>query len=476
MRVAVWCYYWLMTISYCTASHDDNFNTFSVFLKSIMDYGQRELSDRMNSLKLLYIATLILLCSACTGGRDTPAPTLNLEETPKAVLDQPPTSQPTQTLLVPPTATPHLSDTFAKTMGGPRRDRGINLLQTNNGDFVIVGSTRSQGAGQEDVYLVRLNPQGEPLWENTYGGTGSDNGWAAMETDDGGFLIVGFTDSFGAGEMDVYLLSTDAEGELLWERTYGGPNSEYGWAMAKTDDGGYVLAGQTNSFGTGQEDGYLIKVNAQGEEIWSQTFGEEQEDRLFSIDQTADSGFILTGTTRSYGARERNLYLVKTDPSGEMDWMQIYGEDRDDVGHSVRLTADDGFIVTGYTKSFGASNYDTWLIKTDRDGNSEWQKFFGGPSDDRTISGEQTSDGGYILTGYTRGFGAVRWDVFLVKTDASGEVVWYKTFGGNADDTGYTVIQSSDNGFILTGETNSFGEGQGDMYIIKVDPGGELIE
>jgi hypothetical protein len=366
--------------------------------------------------------------------------------------------------------------TFIKTQGGSRRDRGINLLQTDDGGYAIVGYTSSGDAHHEDVYLVRLNPHGEVLWSKTYGGEGKDNGWDLLETEEGGFIIVGFTNSSSGGDMDIYLVRTDASGELLWERALGGPQDEYGWSMAPTIDGGYVLGGQSDSFGEGEEDGYLIKVNAQGEEIWSQTYGGPKEDRLFSVDQSADSGFVLTGTTRSFGAGERDLYLIKTSSSGELTWMQVLGEDRDDVGHAVRQTADYGYVVTGYTRSFGAASYDTWLIKTDESGNVEWENFFGGTGDDRTIYGEQTTDGGYILTGYTKSFEALSWDVFLVRADASGEIIWYQTFGGVDEDTGYTVRQTSDKGFILTGETYSFGEGGGDMYIIKVNQEGKIVE
>lgn len=369
--------------------------------------------------------------------------------------------------------------TFLRTFGGKSRDRGINLLQTNDGGYAIVGYTSSLDAQQEDVYLVRTDSQGQLLWSNTYGGEGIDNGWAILETEDGGFLIAGFTNSFGAGEMDIYLLRTDAAGNMLWENTYGGPKSEYGWAMAKTNDGGYVLGGQTNSFGEGREDGYLVKVNAQGEEIWSQTFGGPGEDRLFSVDQGADGGFVLTGTTRGFGegnTGNRDAYLVKTNDSGELVWMQVFGENQDDVGHAVRQTSDGGYLVTGYSKSFGARNYDTWLIKTDEAGNLLWQKFYGESGDDRTIYGEQTADGGYILTGYTKSFESVGWDVFLVRTDSLGDVIWHKTFGGTAEDTGYTVRQTSDGGFVLTGETYSSGAGGGDMVVIKVDHAGEIFE
>ncbi|MDX1435608.1 MAG: hypothetical protein R3335_02275 [Anaerolineales bacterium] len=388
-------------------------------------------------------------------------------------------SSPQAPTATPATRTPEPPDTpeavtFATTFGGERRDRGIHLLQTQDGGYAVVGYSSSPGAASEDVYLVRTDSHGEMIWSRTYGGPGIDNGWDLIETEDGSFLITGFTDSTGAGLMDIYLLRTDRDGNLLWERTYGGPGDEYGWAMTATTDGNYVLAGQTTSFGAGLEDGFLVKVSPEGDQLWSQTFGGEAEDRLFSIDRSADGGFILTGTTRSFGPGSRNLYLVKTNSAGEQDWMQVFGEDRDDVGHAVRQTHDQGFIVTGYTKSFEASDYDSWLVKTDETGALQWQALFGGPGDDRTIYGEPTADGGFVLTGYTRNFGARGWDVFLVKTGADGQVEWHKNFGGVADDTGYTVKQAADGGFVLAGETYSLGAGGGDLYLIKVDQEGEV--
>jgi hypothetical protein len=273
----------------------------------------------------LYCTLLLAAISACdaeqqptpsTSAADTnTSPSETIEPTADPT-ELPPTSTSTKAL---PTPTEFLEEiTFAKTFGGDRRDRGINLLQTSDGGYAIIGYTSSHDAKQEDVYLVRTDVQGEMLWSMSYGGEGRDNGWDILELGDGGFLVAGFTNSFGAGEMDILLVRTNANGILLWERTFGGPRCEFGWALAPTADGGFVLAGQTNSFGEGEEDGYIVKVNAEGEEIWNQTFGGQQEDRLFSIDQSADLGFILTGTTRSMGSGNRDLYLVKTDETGEL--------------------------------------------------------------------------------------------------------------------------------------------------------------
>jgi len=438
----------------------------------------------MTTVKAFYCICLMLIITTCTSASPSATSESIAVTTPTSPVLKEETSVPsTEPQIVPtrpdpsPTAAEVENDiTFKKTVGRNRRDRGINLLQSKDGGYAIVGYTSSMDAEQEDVNLVRTDPLGDVLWSMIYGGEGKDNGWDILELEDGGFLIVGFTNSFGAGEMDIYQIRTDDVGNLVWERTFGADRSEYGWAMAPTTDGGYVLVGQSNSDGEGAEDGYLIKVSAQGEEIWSQTFGRPFEDRLFSVDQSADSGFVLTGTTTNLGSGNRDAYLVKASESGDLVWMQAFGEEQDDVGHAVRQTSDRGFIVTGYTKSFDANNYDTWLIKTDEAGELQWQKFYGESGDDRTIYREQTDDGGYIMTGYTTGYDSTGWDVFLVRADFSGAVTWRRTFGGMADDTGYTVQQTSDGGSILTGETYSSGEGGGDMYVIKVNQDGDIIE
>lgn len=445
------------------------------------------------SLLLICLGTLLFL-SACNSPESIPTPA-TLTSTPHSTpAETPPPAtqtatvaptviQPTSTIAptaMPasptPTVEPEQASTFAHTFGGSRRDRGINLVQASDGGFAIIGYTSSFGAQREDIYLVRIDGRGELLWSKTYGGASNDNGWAILETADQGFVILGFTDSFGAGEMDIYLLRVDQAGQLLWERTFGGEQDEFGWDLTVDPDGGYVIAGQTDSFGSGEEDGYLLKVDAEGNELWSQTFGGEQEDRLFSVTILQDGGFALAGTTRSFGAGQRDAYIVLTDSEGNLGQEQYFGEAQDDVAHAVRQTDDGGYFVTGYTRSFGAESYDVWVMQFGQDGSLQWEEIFGGAGDDRTIYGEPTSDGGYIVSGFTQSFDAQGWDVFLLKLSAQGDVIWQRTIGGQADDTGYTVHEAIGQGFIVTGETYSFGEGNGDMYVILVDYDGQLPE
>ena len=358
---------------------------------------------------------------------------------------------------------------FERTFGGAAMDEGVSVSQTADGGYVLTGLTRSFGAGGEDVFLIRTDPSGSEVWAKTFGGSGLDNGWSVLETPDGGFLIAGFTDSFGAGGVDFYLIRTDSTGELLWEKTYGGEADDYAWAIQPAPEGGYVIAGQTDSFGAGDIDAYLIRIDADGEVLWTQTYGGKQVDRVFSVDQAPGGGFILAGITSSFGAGGRDAYVVKTDSLGKTDWERTFGDIGDDVAHSVDHTEDGGYLVMGYTNSFGAQDYDVYLIKIDFLGDTQWTQLFGGKADDRVITGQQTLDGGYILVGRTRSFGAGNWDMYLVKTDSIGDPQWSHTFGGALDDTGYAIQQTRDGDYVMTGFTRNAGAGLRDVYLLKIE-------
>jgi hypothetical protein len=305
-------------------------------------------------------------------------------------------------------------------------------------------------------------------WFKTFGGSGNDEGWSVQQTSDGGFILLGRKESFGAGGFDVWLIKTDADGNKLWEKTFGGRYSEWSSSVRQTSDGGFIIVGDTWSFGAG--DVWLIKTDANGNEQWEKTFGGRYPDRGRSVRQTSDGGFIIVGYTESFGAGWADVWLIKTDADGNKLWDRTFGGSDWDDGWSVQQTSDGGFIIVGETTSFGAGWADVWLIKTDADGNKLWDRTFGGSDWDWGFSVQQTSDGGFILVGYTESFGAGWADVWLIKTDADGNKLWDRTFGGSSYDYGYSVQQTSDGGFIIVGETTSFGAGEADVLLIKSRP------
>jgi len=302
----------------------------------------------------------------------------------------------------------------------------------------------------------------DTLWTKTFGGVADDYGYSVQQTTDEGYIIAGCTYSFGVGEGDVWFIKTDDSGDTLWTKTYGGSSYDYAYTVQQTTDEGYIMTGMTDY------DVWLIKTNASGDTLWTKTFGSVNIDAGNCVQQTADSGYIITGSTRSFGAGEGDVWFIKTNASGDTLWTKTFGGSAADWGMSVQQTADGGYIISGGTESFGAG--DVWLIKTDESGDTTWTKTFGGSDVDGGYSVQQTSDGGYIIAGYTGSFGAGGQDVWLIRTNALGDTLWTKTFGGSDIDYAYSVQQTTDAGYIITGVTESFGAGGYDVWLIKTGP------
>jgi hypothetical protein len=262
------------------------------------------------------------------------------------------------------------------------------------------------------------------MWSQTYGGTENDGALSLVQTSDGGYALAGMTESFGHGSDrdDFWLVKTDSSGNMEWNQTYGGTKNEYGFCLAQTSDGGYAMAGSTYSFGAGNHDSWLVKTDAFGNMEWNQTYGGTDADGATSLIQTADGGYVLAGSTRSFGAGEDDFWLIKTDEVGKMQWNRTYGGTGSDIAISLIETSDGGYALVGYTESFGAGSDDFWFVKTDEIGNMQWNQTYGGTKGDYAFSLVETSDGGYAIAGYTFLVGAGNSDLWLIKTDEQGVI------------------------------------------------------
>jgi hypothetical protein len=360
---------------------------------------------------------------------------------------------------------------WEKNLGGSGAQFGTSVQQTTDGGYIITGKS------EDEAYLLKTDANGIKEWSNTWGYYSA--GFSVQQTNDGGYIITG---QKGIGQevwenCEIYLIKTDNIGNEVWSKTIGdslaGSNENgVGYSVQQTNDGGYIVVGciyiGPNVFSAA----VMVKTDGNGTEEWSYPFGGSGIDQFFSVQQTSDLGYISTGWRQVTGGFD--LYLVKSSGGPNSNsFSKLFGGLGQERGNSVQQTNDGGYIVVGETDSYSNNALrDIWLIKTDAYGDSLWTKTFGGWGDEYGTSIQQTTDGGYIITGRTTdGIGSA--DVYLIKTDGSGIEQWSQTFGGTSSDNGNSVQQTTDGGYIITGMTTD-GFGSADVYLIKTDGSGNV--
>ncbi len=318
-----------------------------------------------------------------------------------------------------------------------------------------------------------LQPDRE--WNETYGGVHHDEAFAAIETNDTGYAIAGVTNSFGAGEHDFWLVKINSSGKMEWNMTYGNPYHDQAYSMVETTDGGYAIAGETAHGPTHSNmDFWLVKTDSSGNVQWNKTYGGTDDDHGEAVVQTTDGGYAIAGNTRSFGTGNFDLWLVKTDSSGNVEWNVTYGGPKYDTARSLIETSDGGYALVGFTESFGAGLRDVWLIRTNSTGGMLWNRTYGGPNHDNGDSLVETSDGGFAIAG-TKDYLTGNADFWLIKVNSSGYAMWNKTYGGTSDDLAYSVALCSDEEYAVAGLTSSFGAGNEDFWLIKTDSSGNML-
>ncbi|MDD2891066.1 MAG: T9SS type A sorting domain-containing protein [bacterium] len=338
------------------------------------------------------------------------------------------------------------STQWIKAFGGSGNETGYCVQQTKDDGYIILGRTTSFGAGKSDVWLVKVDNNGDTLWTKAFGDTTWEAGYFIEELQDSGFIITGIDDS-------VFLIRTNSAGNTLWTKTYKNTIAgAQGQCVHQTNDGGFILV---------DENAWLIRTNFSGDTIWTKTYERNGYDiSSFVAQQTFDRGFIIMANIQS--GDEYNVIIFKTDSLGDTMWTKTYDNVK---GYWGEQTSDSGFIITGYTSSFGSGGTDVYLIRTDKNGNKQWSKPFGGYADDKGNSVQQTFDSGFIITGSTESYGVGGLDIWVIKADKDGKKMWDKTFGGTGTsfEVGYFVRQVKDSGFIVVGEDNNW-----DVELIKM--------
>ncbi len=363
--------------------------------------------------------------------------------------------------------------TWAKTFGGSAQDDVFrSIAPASAGGYLIAGDTKSFGAGENDVWIIRIAEDGTVESQKTLGGNGGDSARAVKSTADGGHIVAGFSYSFAPSSGDFWLIKLDSNGDTEWEKTYGGTNTDLAHAVDQTSDGGYIIGGFTRSFGAANKDYFVVKVDASGNIEWQERFGGSDEDVIRYVKQASDGGYLVAGFTKSFG-QNGDIWLLKLDAGGNILWQKTYGGSKFEEPSTI-LEVSDGYIILEQSASFSSST-DAWAFKIDTDGNILWQKTYGGTTFDELSTAVFTPDGGFIAAGETRSFGAVNEDFWVVKFDASANIEWEKRYGGSAVDEAESLALTTDGGAVIVGTTSSFGAQLLDVWAIRIDSSGNIV-
>lgn len=365
---------------------------------------------------------------------------------------------------------------FSREYGGAYNEDGRWMEQMPDSGYIMTGGTSTFSNGQTDIWLVRTDPFGNTMWTKSIGGAAFD--FANMvKPISGGLVICGVTNR--NGDDDAIIIKTNLTGNTIWETVLGGSGIQWFEGVIQTSDGGFAAVGVNTGAGThGTYDIWLVKFDANGVKLWDKNIGGQSYEIGNSIQETSDGGFILSGQTYSYGALDGDYYLVKTNSTGVVQWEQTYAETGLQEAHYAQITPDGGYILIGDADglSNGLGGTDIWVIKTDDQGNIDWEEVYGGNKKDGGKTIENTSDGGYIAAGITRSFGLINPNYYLLKLDNAGNLEWQKTdYGTDRHDHAYRAIETSDYGFAEFGYFKNNSDFK-NFALVKLPPNAGIVK
>lgn len=362
---------------------------------------------------------------------------------------------------------------FHQIYGGEALDEATDVIQTADEGYAVVGTTSSFNAQGKDLFLMRVDVFGKILWTKTYGGLGDEEAASLLQTRDGGFVLTGSTNSNGQGKTDLYLLKTDKNGNLEWSQTIGGSENEANASIIEAYEGGYLLLGSTNSFGSGGQDFYLVKTSVSGTVEWTRTYGGSGDEVAAEVVNSGDGGYVLAGAVNGgMGAGGSDAYLVKTNSAGELLWSKTYGRQQNENCNAIVKNDQGEFWIAGQENEFGPATGNAYLAAIDATGTLSWAKGFGTTGAEAGLEMALSSDGGCILAGTSARFGESSGNTIVLKIDFTGDTLWTRSFGGNGWDVPAGVLQTADGGYIVCGTTTGFGSAGKDVYLLKFDGNG----
>lgn len=364
------------------------------------------------------------------------------------------------------------------TYGGPNEDQGIVVKKTSDGNLLIIGFS-SSFSNSSDIYLIKVDAKGKLIWEKTYGGKGDDYGWDMEEVDGGkNYLIVGFSDSYGQGDTDIVLLKVSGAGEMLWIKNLQAPaDDDRAVSMEKTQEGNFVLIGQSKNLKTKDYDGLVVCVNPEGEVLWKTKLGVTSYDRLFYGKENGNGDFLLTGISRKHSVSENSGWVVFVDRKGTEKKSNLYNAVNNTTPHGLIKDSNNIFYVVGYAQTDTAKNQRAiYLASFNKRADLIWEKTLDEEQLCNThgLSGAVDSRGEIMITGYTRPLQSGKWNGVLFKTTNKGDLLWRKEFGDTEADMPYTIELLSDGRCAMVGQTYSSGKGKNDVWLVFMDEKGNI--
>ena len=344
------------------------------------------------------------------------------------------------------------------TYGGKMDDMGYSVAETAGGYFVA-GVTKSFGKGNYDAWLIKVDRNGNEIWNKTYGGKNEDGIYDILVTQDG-CIVAGKTKSFGKGSYDAWLIKVDSNGNEIWNKTYGGEGNEVAYSICPTHDG-YLIAGIIQPFGK-DYDAWLIKMDNNGNEIWNKTYGSTRNDYVYSIKE-CNEGYVMAGTTE-FSIKDYDAWLIKVDNNGNEIWNKTYGGEASEIATDVAV-GKDGYIMSGNFMDLKKRISDAMIIKVDNNGNEIWNKAYGGAYMDN-LNCILADNDSIVAAGYY-GMLSNKGGAWIVRIDENGSILWNKTIHGKGDDFAWSFIKSK-GGYLLVGSSSAYSRGGYDVWLIKV--------
>lgn len=361
---------------------------------------------------------------------------------------------------------------WAYQYGRDHRMAACSTVNTSDGELITAGVDNG------NCFVIKFDINQKVIWQKSYGGPGYEKGYAISETSDKGFIVAGFARLHGVNNSDYFIMKLDAKGAIDWQNTYGGLREDIAYSIQETSDGHFIVAGLTFSYGQGSSDFWVLKLDRKGGIVWQKTYGGPFDDEAYSIREISDGSYVVCGSTFSFGHGGGNsdCWILKLDQQGEIIWQKTYGSTGDDEAYSIHETTDGGFIVAGRASPFGYKYHDFLVLKLDTEGHIVWQKTYGTFGNDEAYSIQPITNGGYILAGRTNAFGRGDYDLWIFKLDDSGDILWQQSFGGEGDDTAESIVETRDRDFLVTGQTRFQNNDNHFMWHIKLSSAGNVSD